>query len=111
MVILSVQSDKHVVKTNGTVIRDNKRHRLNYVHSVHDKLTIIASSILSTLFSCVKRYKTKRIKENEWIVKKLPRQQTLGTKSIPEVDVIEIVTLLKKKMFDGKGIEMIHHLK
>ena len=70
MAILSVQSDKHVVKTNGTVIRDNKRHCLNSVHSVHDKLTIIASSILSTSFSRVKRYKTKRIKENEWIVKK-----------------------------------------
>ena len=34
MVILSVQSDKHVVKTNGVVIRDNKRHSLNYVNSV-----------------------------------------------------------------------------
>ena len=62
MVILSIQSDKHVVKTNGVVIRDNKRHSLNYMNSVHDKLTIIASSILSTLFSEVKRYKTKRIK-------------------------------------------------
>ena len=34
MVILSVQSDKHAVKTNGVVIRDNKRHSLNYVNSV-----------------------------------------------------------------------------
>ena len=63
MVILSIQSDKHVMKTNGVIIQDNKRHSLNYMNNVHDKLTIIAASILSTLFSHVKRYKTKRIKE------------------------------------------------
>ena len=59
MVILSVHSDKYVVKTNGTVICDNKRHCLKYQHSVHDKLTIVASSILSFLMTHAKRYRTK----------------------------------------------------
>ena len=75
------------------------------MNSVHDKLTIIVSSILSTLFSHVKRYKTKHIKENEWIVKKLPRQQTSSSNSIPDFDVIEIVMLQKTKQCDVKQLK------
>ena len=47
-VIFSVQSDKHVVKTNVIVIWDNKRHCLNYQNNDHDKLNIVVCSILST---------------------------------------------------------------
>ena len=41
MVIMSLQSDKHVLKTNGKVIRDNQRHCRNYKNNVHDKLTTV----------------------------------------------------------------------
>ena len=56
MVIMCLQSDKHVVKTNGKVIRDNQRHCWNYKNHVHDKLTTVASSTLSNLIYCIKYY-------------------------------------------------------
>ena len=63
MVILSVQSDKHVVKTNGKFMNDNKKICLNYKEKVHSKLTVMASSMLSNLFKYITKYETIRISQ------------------------------------------------
>ena len=70
MVILSVLSDKLVAKTNGSVIKDNKQHCPNYKDAVHDKLTIVASSMLSNLKEQINRYECKRVSTIKWLVKK-----------------------------------------
>ena len=70
MVIMSLPSDKHFVKTNGKVIRDNQRNCRNYRNRVHDKLTTVASSTLSSLIYCVKYYESIRIGKYTWKVLK-----------------------------------------
>ena len=63
MIIMSLQSDKHVVKTNRKVIRDKQRHCRNYKKLVHDKLNIVASYMLSSLMNRIKHYESIRIRE------------------------------------------------
>ena len=92
MVIMSLQSDKHVVKTNGKVIRDNQRHCRNYKKLVHNKLTTVASSILSSLMNRIKYYESIRINAYEWKVKK--KEYNRDRRSyIPDFDVISTVSL------------------
>ena len=92
MVIMSLQSDKHVVKTNGKVIRDNQRHCRNYKNNVHDKLATVASSILSTLLNRIKYYETIRISTYVWKIKK--KEYNRDRRSyIPDIDIINTVVL------------------
>ena len=90
----------HISNTNGSVIRDNRRHCLNYQNEVHDILTIVASYILSTLIGNVNRYETKRIQEYKWVVRKLQWNHTSSRRGLPDFDVLETVTMNKTKQPD-----------
>ena len=57
MIILSQLSEKHVTKVNSNVIRQNKKNCVNYKERVHDKLTVMGSSMLANSISHVGRYK------------------------------------------------------
>ena len=94
MVILSVQSDKHVCKTNGKVIQANKRNCVNYKETVHRRLTLMASSMLSNLVTHSSKYDSIRINTNEWLVRKtyIPPPSRKGY--IPDFDVIQTVTAI-----------------
>ena len=70
MIILSQLSEKHVTKVNSTVIRQNKKHCVNYKEKVHDKMTIMGSSMLANTISVIDRYKCIRIDLNSWKVRK-----------------------------------------
>ena len=92
MFIMSLQSDKHVVKTNGKVIRDNQRRCRNYKNNVHDKLTTVASSTLSSLIYCIKYYDSIRISTYEWKVQK--KEYNRHRRSyIPDFDIINKIVL------------------
>ena len=56
MIILSQLSEKHVTKVNTTVIRQNKKYCVNYKEEVHDKMTIMGSSMLANTISVIDRY-------------------------------------------------------
>ena len=56
MVILSQLSEKHVTKVNSNVIRQNKKHCVNYRDKVHDKLTAMGSSMLANMIALINRY-------------------------------------------------------
>ena len=103
MIIMSLQSDKHVVKTNGKVIRDNQRHCRNYKNNVHDKLATVASSILSTLLNRIKYYETIRISTYVWKIKK--KEYNRDRRSyIPDFDIINTVAL--RRSTDGGVFRM-----
>ena len=64
MIILSQLSEKHVTKVNSNVIKQNKKHCVNYKEKVHNKLTILGSSMLANTISIVKRYECIRMVVN-----------------------------------------------
>ena len=70
MVILSIQSDKHMKVINGKVLRQNKKECLNYTQKVHSKLTNMASSMISNMMAMISKYDTIRTSVKEWRVKK-----------------------------------------
>ena len=95
MVILSLQSDKHVKKINGNVIRQNTKECLNYTDKIHNKLTSLASSMISNMMSLVSRYDTVRTGEKEWRVKKKKASSGNYRKTcIPDFDVLSIVYMV-----------------
>ena len=95
MVILSLLSDKHVQQINGNVIRQNRRECLNYADISHNKLTGMASSMIANMIEIVPRYKTIRVGETEWRVKKKKTPSSNPRRScIPDFDVLNIVTVV-----------------
>ena len=105
MVILSVLSDKHVAKTNGSVIKDNTQHCLNYKDAVHDKLTIVASSMLSNLKERIIRYECKRVSITKWLVKKKKNSRKPNKRfPIPDFDVLHDVVCEDTTKTDTKQL-------
>ena len=70
MMILSQLSNKHITKVNSTVIRQSNKQCVNYKNKVHDKLTIMGSSMLANTYSLVNRYKCIRVDVALWKVRK-----------------------------------------
>ena len=95
MVILSVQSDKHLVKTNGKVMRANKKNCVNYKLKVHDKLTVMALSMLSNLIEYSSRYICMRVGATEWLVRKKKLGDNMKKMYIPDFDVIQKVICIE----------------
>ena len=92
MVILSVQSDKHVVKTNSKVVKANKKNCVNFTEKVHSKLTVMASSMLSNLLANTFRYESIRINDDEWLVRNKEVQNSSKKLYIPDFDVVQKIT-------------------
>ena len=105
MVILSVQSDKHLVKTNGKVMKANKKHCVNYKLKVHNKLTVMASSMLSNLIEYSSRYKCIRIGITEWLVRKKEPGENVRKMYIPDFDVIQKVTCVETQDNETKQLK------
>ena len=105
MVILSVQSDKHVCRTNGKVIQANKKNCVNYKESVHRRLTVMASSMLSNLMHHSSKYDSIRINQNEWLVRKtyVPPPSRKGY--IPDFDVIQTVKVTDTPNMEVKQLQ------
>ena len=95
MVILSVQSDKHVCKTNRKVIQANKKSCVNYKERVHSRLTVMASSMISNLITHTFKYDSSRINNNEWLLRKTYISPLSKKGYIPDFDVIHLVNAIK----------------
>ena len=92
--ILSVQSDKHVKKTHSKVIKHCKRHCLNYQGERYDKLTRMASSMMSNIIALVDRYESIRVSETEWMVRKKDTSRSQQSKiAIPDFNVLQKVSV------------------
>ena len=94
MMILSVQSDKHVQKTHSKVTNHCKRHCLNYQGEIHDKLTRMMSSMMSNIIALVDRYESIRVSETEWMVRKKDTSRSQQSKiAIPDFNVLQKVSV------------------
>ena len=97
MVILSQLFEKHVTKVNSNVIKQNKKHCVNYKEKVHDKLTILGSSMLANTISIVNRYGCIRNDHESWKVRKKMNNVNSTRSKIfctPNFDVINTISLM-----------------
>ena len=105
MKILSQLSEKHVKKVNSTVIRQNKKHCVNYKEEVHDKMTIRGSSMLANTISVIDRYDCIRIEQNLWKVKKKNRTNNNNSNfCTPDFDVLNTVHILDTSIDNVKQL-------
>ena len=74
MIILSQLSEKHVTKVNSNVVKQNKKNCVNYKEKVHNKLTILGSSMLANTISIVKRYECIRNHHQIWKVREKKKE-------------------------------------
>ena len=103
MVILSQLSEKHVTKVNSNVIRQNKKHCVNYRDKVHDKLTAMGSSMLANMIALINRYECIRSDLHLWKVrKKETNTNTTRNFCTPDFDVLNTVHLIDTSVEDVK---------
>ena len=105
MIILSQLSEKHVTKVNSTVIRQNKKHCVNYQEKVHDKMTIMGPSMLVNTIAVINRYKCIRSDLNSWKVwKKDCLWNSNSNFCTPDFDVLNTVCTIDTSVEDMKQL-------